>query len=293
MPDYEGFLHSAEANIKKVQGFSPHTQTRNALAAGCAAAFGLAISSCVSIQPAIPPTNTLRPPTETPRFDFPTAVPSPTFTPEPSPTLAPEIIGNLGRRIFSDDFYSDLGWDIGQSDVGGASFVDGRLSLAVRQPDAFYSISSPVPKTTDFYLEFGVRAEVCSIGDEYGLMFRSNTLGEHYRLTLTCESETRVSRILESWEKALVPTAKTHALFPGMMVTNHIGIFAEGNSLRFIINDIEVFTAQDSALTSGGLSFFVRTRRAGQATISFEYLHVYGLLPTPEPSPTGGTPTNS
>jgi hypothetical protein len=195
--------------------------------------------------------------------------------------------------LYSDSFESDQGWDTGQSEVGGASFVDGRLTLAVSQPDAFYSISSPAPKTTDFYLEFGVRTEVCSTGDEYGLMFRSNTLGEHYRLTLTCEGETRVSRILEGGEKALVPTAKTHALFPGKMVTNHIEILAEGNSFRFIINDIEVFTAQDSALISGGLSFFVRTRRGGQATISFEYLHVYGLLPTPEPSPTDGTPTNS
>jgi hypothetical protein len=249
--------------------------------------------SCVSIQPEIPPTDTVRPPTETQRFLFPTAVPSPTFTPEPSPTPSPAIFDNLGRQLFSDSFDPNQGWDTGQSEVGGASLVDGRLTLAVHQPDAFYSISSPAPKTTDFYLEFGVRSEVCSTGDEYGLMFRSNTLGEHYRLTLTCEGETRVSRILEGGEKALVPTAKTHALFPGMLVTNHIGVLAEGNSFRFIINDIEVFATQDSALKSGGLSFFVRTRRGGQATISFEYLRLFGLLPTPEPSPTDGTPTNS
>lgn len=292
MPD-ERFLYSDVASIINIRMYRPRFQNSRPLATACIAAIALAMSSCMSIEPASPPTETLIPPTETQPFIFPSVVPSHTFTPEPSSTPSPEIFDNLGERLYSDSFESNQGWDIGQSEVGGASFVDGRLTLAVHQPDAFYSISSPAPKTTDFYLEFGVRTEVCSTGDEYGLMFRSNTLGEHYRLTFTCEGETRVSRILESGEKALVPTAKTHALFPGMMVTNHIGVFAEGNSFRFIINDIEVFTTQDSALGSGGLSFFVRIRRGGQATISFEYLRVYGLLPTPEPPLTDGTPTNS
>lgn len=243
-----------------------------------------ALSGCMSAGPLPTPTPTQAVPTATPTFIIPTLIPSATFTPEPKPSPTPDLYTGLGDLIFEDSFDRNLGWDIGQSDIGGASLVEERLSLAVRRSNSFYFIQSPVPTTTDFFLEVTVRSEVCFDADEFGVMFRYRALGEHYRFTLTCDGGARVSRVLEEGEIVLVPLTQTYAMLPGLLVDNRIAIWASGNQFRFFINDLEVFSASDRVLPSGKLTFFVRSRRSSQTTVSFDDFTVRALLPTPTPT---------
>jgi len=211
--------------------------------------------------------------------------PTATFTPEPGSTATPDLQSRLGAVLFQDDFDRDLGWELRQSDLGGSCLVNGRLSLAVHQPNTFYFLRSPAPTTSDFLLKVSVRSELCSDSDEFGVMYRVNTVNEHYRFALTCDGSARVSRILEEGEIALVPITQTYAIFPGILVDNHISVWASGNNFRFYINDMEVFSVRDSALQTGDLAFFVRSRRGGQTTVSFDNLTLHSLLLTPTPTP--------
>ena len=245
----------------------------------------LALNGCRDAGPSPPQTPTLLKPTPTPTFIFPTMAPTATFTPEPGSTTTPDLQSGLGAVIYQDDFDQDLGWELDQSDIGGSCLVNGRLSLAVRQPNTFYFLRSPAPATSDFFLEVSVRSELCSDSDEYGVMYRVNTLNEHYRFALTCDGAARVSRVLEAGENALVPITKTYAIFPGVLVDNHISIWASGDIFRFYINDMEVFSVRDSGLQTGDLALFVRSRRGGQTTVSFDNLTLHSLLPTPTPTP--------
>jgi hypothetical protein len=188
--------------------------------------------------------------------------------------------------LYRDEFQTNLGWQLGQSAVGGASLIEGRLRVAVRQPNAFFSVRSPAPDLENFYAQVSVRSEVCSEGDEFGLMFRFTRYGDHYRFTLTCSGEARVSRSLESGEIALIPITPTHTIIPGRLVENHLAVRASEASFRFYINGTEVFAAQDSSLAIGGIGFYVRSRRGGQTTASFDHLLVRGLEPTPVASST-------
>lgn len=249
-----------------------------------------ALSSCLSAAPLPTPTPTQAVLTATPTFIIPTLIPTATFTPEPEPSPTPDLYTGLGDLIFEDSFDRNLGWDIGQSEIGGASLVEERLSLAVRRSNSFYFIESPAPTTTDFFLEVTVRSEVCSDGDEFGVMFRYRAMGEHYRFALTCDASARVSRVLEEGEIVLVPLTQTYAMFPGLLVDNRIAIWASGNQFRFFINDLEVFSASDRVLPSGKLTFFVRSRRSSQTTVSFDDLTVRALLPTPTPTEPPGSP---
>jgi hypothetical protein len=250
----------------------------------------LALSGCLRVSPPVTPTPTQVRPTSTPTFVIPTLIPTATFTPEPEPSPTPDLLAGLGDSIFEDTFDRNLGWDIGQSEIGGASLVEGWLSLAVRRSNSFYFIRSPAPTMTDFFLEVTVRSEVCSDADEYGVMFRYRAMGEHYRFALTCDGNARVTRVLEEGEIVLVPLTQTYALFPGLLVDNRIGIWASANQFRFFINDLEVFSARDQILPSGNVAFFVRSRQSGQTTASFDDLTVRALLPTPTPTEPPGSP---
>jgi hypothetical protein len=244
------------------------------------------LSSCVSTRPA--PTHTPVPPspTLTPTVFFPTLVPTATLTPEPTASPTTDITSGFGTLIFNDDFSQDLGWLPLGSNFGGSSLLNGRYSLSVRQENATYTSLSPVKEFTDGYIEVAVRSLLCSDDDEFGLIYRVNPSGGHYRFTLTCKGEARVTRLLEGSESALIPKTLTNALIPGLLVDNRLGVIADGENFRFFINDIEVFTAHDPGIRWGGLGLYVRARRGGQTTASFDNFIVRKLLPTPTPTHT-------
>ncbi|NIS82453.1 MAG: hypothetical protein GTO14_20100 [Anaerolineales bacterium] len=246
----------------------------------------IVFTSCLSVRPVLPPTPSATLPTSTQTFVFPSPIPTATFSPEPTSTPTPDLLVGLGNVIFSDEFNTNKGWELKQSDIGGSSIFNSHLNLAVREPHSFYSVRSPSSEAPDFFLEVSARVEVCSEGDEYGILFRLNNFYEHYRFTLTCEGNARVSRILQDGEVALVPTTQTYAVIPGLKVSNTIGIWVSGGTFQFFINDVQVFSARDDELTSGGLGLFVRTRRSGLTTVSFDYFTVRALLPTATPTVT-------
>ena len=266
---------------------TPCSRPRQSLviAAGWLVMTVLTLNGCQDASPTSLQTPIPWKPTPTPTFSFPTMAPTPSFTPEPGSTVTPDLQSGLGVVLYQDDFDQDLGWGLDQSDLGGSSLVNGRLSLAVREPNAFYFLRSPAPATSDFFLEVSVRSELCSDSDEFGVMYRVNTSNEHYRFALTCDGAARVSRVLDAGENALVPITPTYAIFPGILVDNHISIWASGNIFRFYINDMEVFSVRDSALQTGDLALFVRSRRGGQTTVSFDNLILHSLLLTPTPTP--------
>ncbi len=252
----------------------------------CITAFTLLLSSCVSARPAPTFTPPPTPPAPTPTVFFPTLVPSPTLTPEPTPSPTSDIASGLGSILFHDDFSQDLGWVHLHSNVGGSSLYNGRFSLSVRQANAYYTALSPIKEFTDGYVEVVVQAVLCTDDDEFGLMFRVDPSGGHYRFTLTCKGEARVTRISEGSEVAVIPKTITNALIPGLLVDNRLGVIAEGERFRFFLNGEEIFTARDPGLRWGGLGLFVRARRGGQTTASFDNFIVRTLLPTPTPTHT-------
>lgn len=224
----------------------------------------------------------------TPTATFPIPTSMPTRTPSPEPTTTPEVdFGELtGSLLFEDSFETERGWQLGSTNIGGASLVAGRYSLAVREPYATFVTQAPVEEIDDFVLMVKLRLEVCGEGDEYGVMFRMNRAREHFRFALNCEGAARVSRFLETGEAPLLPITQTYATLPGTLVDNRLTIIADGPNLRFFINDIEVFSTRDEALKSGTFGLFVRSRKSGQTSVSFDDFAIYALQSEPTPSVT-------
>lgn len=241
------------------------------------------LSGCAGSQP--PPNPSPPPPslTPSPTIAFPTLIPTPTITPEPIPTATPDLISGFGELMLLDTFQEDSGWVSPDVDFGGTGIIDERFSLAVRQPSSFLTATYPDLIADNFYYEVKTRAEVCSLDDEYGILFRINPDMEHYRFTLTCDGDARVSRNFGGGEAALVPKTKTNAVLPGLLVENKLGVLVVDDYFTFFINGIEVFSVRDTTAQAGKVGLVVRSRQGGQTTAIFDDVTVYGINPTPEP----------
>ncbi len=250
----------------------------------------LLASACVSVEDLPTPTPTDTPLPPTPTFFFPTLVPTSTRTPPPSPTATPDIISGLGSVIFLDRFSTESGWDALETRIGGVSYLEGRFSLAVNQPHTFFSALSPAPVFQNGYIEVQARAILCSEGDTYGLIFRVTPEGDHYRYTISCSGQVRVSRISGGEEFVLVPDTSTNAVLSGLMVDNRMALIMNGDEFRFFLNGAEVFSDEDEMLRAGRAGLIVRARSGGQTTVSFDNFIVRSLRPTPT---TTVTPTTA
>lgn len=248
------------------------------------------LSACVSVENLPTTTSTPSPPPPTPTFFFPTLIPTSTSTPPPSPTATPDIISGLNSVLFLDRFSTPSGWEAPETRVGGVSYLEGRFSLAVNEPHTFYSALSPAPIIQNGYVEVQARALLCSEGDTYGLVFRVSPEGDHYRYTLSCGGEVRVSRISGGEEFVLIPDTPTNAVLSGLLVDNRMAVIMSTDQFRFFLNGVEVFSDEDDVLPAGRSGLIVRARAGGQTTVSFDNFSVRSLKPTPTVTPTATTP---
>ncbi len=243
------------------------------------------LSACTPLGLFAPPTPTPTPtpPPPTATMAFPTPVPTATRTPPPSPTPTPDLSLTFGPVVFQEPFDSNLGWNVGVDAAGGTSLVDGGLTLSVRPGGVVRMAFAPAPPISDFYVEARLRSEICSGGDEFGLIFRVGPDLSHYRFALTCDGRSKVVLVLPEAARTLVPLTHTPDAIPGAPADNRLAVWASGSAFRFYVNGLEVYRLRNSALPTGGIGFFARSRSGGQVTITFDDLLLRSLLPAPPP----------
>ncbi len=243
-------------------------------------------AGCLTIETASTPTSPPPTPTVTATVPFPTLRPTSTQTPRPTPSPTFDPRSGLGQAIFTDDFSTDLGWELGERLDGGVSIVGERLAIAVRRPGASLLVESPAPAASDALIEVTVRPILCHDDDEFGVVYRLNSLGEHYRFTITCGSGARARRVLQDGSRALVPFTSSTAILGGPLAENRLAVWASESQFRFLVNGVEIFSARDIALGSGGFGFYALAGRSGQVTVAFDDLIILPLLTSATPSPT-------
>ena len=239
------------------------------------------LTGCLDTRPL--PTATPSPPpaTMTPPFVIPTLIPTSTWVPAPQPSPTFDLGGFIGEIIFQDDFEQDRGWRLEEDIFGATALASGRLTLTSRRQGVWRFAYSPVVNATDFYMQVNLQAEICSRGDEFGIIFRANPSTGYYRFGLRCEGGVRVTRVLGETAQSLITPAQTETVVPGPPAENQLGIWARGNRFRFYINRVETFTALDSAIFQGAVGFYIFSGDAGQTTVFFDDLVVRNLLATP------------
>jgi hypothetical protein len=192
----------------------------------------------------------------------------------------------MGQLLLADAFDDNSQWRLNQSDSGGSSVAGGRLSITVRRPRAYQLATRLDASYSDILVEVDVHTELCSPGDEFGLMLRVNGLGEHYRFVIACDGTARASRVLEEGSRALTWPIANPAILPSSPARNHLTLLARGDTFRFLVNDVELLAIRDVSLASGGLGFVARAGAGGQVSVAFDNLAVYALKADPSATPT-------
>jgi hypothetical protein len=241
--------------------------------------------------PASPiPTSPTTSPTPSPTFAFPTFEPSRTPLPTLAPSATPDPLGQAGRLVYWGDFSNPEGWELGETAEGGTSVFDGALHLSVRQPRVLRLALSPVLDVREAVVQVEIISPICSPDDEFGLVLRANSQGEHYRAILTCGGEVRWARVLESGSFLLARVEAGAPLIPGPLVRNTLTVETRGPEYTLSVNGIRVLALRDPVLVSGRVGVFVRSGADGQTTVSFDNLAVYEITgPAPTPG-AAGTP---
>jgi hypothetical protein len=236
---------------------------------------------------------------------LPTAVPSPTETPNPTqafvwfpptatatlqtiPTYTPaaEMKPGIGTILLTDNFSDESLWDVAASDQGSAAISRNRLTLAA-QPGIYLASLRRDVVLDDFYAELTVRTSLCRGADHYGLIIRA-TGSSFYRFVLSCNGFIHAERIKNGTKLILlepVPSGDAPLGAPGEV---RIGLWAAGAEMRLFLNDRFQFSLVDKSFPGGALGLFARSAGDTPVTVTFSNLTVYHVdyvLPTRTPVP--------
>ena len=237
------------------------------------------LSACAvepeSIADTPTPSNTPLPPTETIVW-FP-ATETPTTTPTILKSPTPEQKPGVGSLVLRDDFSDDSGWLTSQTASGNIVYGKDYLTLSVaaekRGLQSF--MQKQIPGNS--YLEITANPSLCRNRDSYGLLLRSESENSYYRFVLACTGEVRAERYRNGELAVLQDWTISGQLPPGAPVFARLGVWMNGNELRFFINDVYQFGVSDPVFQSGQLGVFAKTADKPPLTVSFSDLEVYNV----------------
>jgi hypothetical protein len=245
---------------------------------------GLLLWAC-AVAPSITPT--LLRPTDTPT---PVASITPTivwFPPLATPTSYPTQIITptedmrpmVGSILLEDDFSSQTGWTLTQSQTGSVAYGINELTIAIGEINAYLFSVRAEPIFTDFYLEITAEPSICRDLDEYGVLFRISPTNDYYRFSLSCNGQVRLDRVYGGQASSPQPWILSGAVPPGAPSSSRLGISAEGAEMSFFVNGQYQFSIHDPMLTSGGVGVFARSTNNKAVTVNFSDLVVYDIIP--------------
>ncbi|MBI3160621.1 MAG: hypothetical protein HYZ26_13565 [Chloroflexi bacterium] len=232
---------------------------------------------------AAPPPTPL-PPTATPTA---TTTPTPTIvwfpptnTPTAAPTLAPiptlDLASEAGPELFRDDFSDETFWSVSGSAQGAAAIANNHITLTASASKVYLYTLRRQPLLSNFYLEITASPNLCRGADEYGLFIRTTADFDYYRFGFSCDGRAHVDRLYRGAANAMQVWAGFPFL-PAGPADVRLGVWADGQELRFYANGHYLFSVTDSVLYTGTLGLYIRSAGEAGMSVSFSDLVVYSL----------------
>jgi hypothetical protein len=182
----------------------------------------------------------------------------------------------IGLALLDDAFENEADWRTGTYSAGNVSWVDQSMALAVQQPKSFLISFLAQPTFDQFDVKVKINVSLCRGEDAYGLLIRAASDWDYYRFLVNCDGQARAERIRNSQTLPLVDWT-TAGVIPGAPVLNTLEVWANGSEMRFLVNDIYVFTVKDPIFSSGQIGLFARSAGNTALTVVFEEMLVSEL----------------
>jgi hypothetical protein len=194
-------------------------------------------------------------------------------------TPTPDYRPGLGGTILTDDFSDPASWALGRTSSGSAALGKNELSLVISEPGAYEYTVRGEPVLNDFYLEITASPTLCRGQDEYGLLIRYQSPVDLYRYSLTCDGQVRLDRLVDGKASSPQPLTFSGSFPPGAPNISRLAVWAQGDELRFFINDIYQFSVKDPLLLGGNIGFFARSAGDNAVTVNFSDLVIREITP--------------
>lgn len=232
----------------------------------------LILSGCVMSSPDVAPV------TYTPPVTLPTATPTivwfpptPTFTPFPTISIPPtvELDPGKGEVLLEDKFDDRSKWSLISTAGGSVAFGNGELSIAISgKREYLFSVRSG-PVFDNFFAEITANPNLCRGDDEYGMLVRVSPDLDYYRFSLSCDGRARLDRIYQGEASSPQPWLPSGAVPPGAPSVSRLAVWANGEEMRFFVNDEYQFTVYDPLLNSGSFGVFARSSSEMAVTVNY------------------------
>jgi hypothetical protein len=238
----------------------------------------LLLTGCrVIINPASPTEEPTPQPTATATIEWFPATQTPTPFPTPDFTPTPNYRPNIGELIFEDDFSDPSLWTTDSSGDGEVTVSGGNIHLSLNARRSYLFSTRTAPILGDFYAVVRANARICSGEDEYGLIVRNTEDGDHYRFALSCDGRAKVDRYQGgslSRQTGWVTNRAIPEVVPGNV---RLAVWAQSGQLNFFVNDLYLFSVNDTQFYRGTIGVFAHTSGDGDVSVDFAELGVWDI----------------
>lgn len=204
----------------------------------------------------------------------------PTFTPSPLPqpnfTPTPDLRPGIGELQLEDDFSDEAAWSLNSSPDATVNISDGEIHLSLNDDREYLITMRSSPRVNDFYAEITANASFCRGEDEYGFVLRASDDG-HYRFALSCDGSAKVDRFLGSSLTRQAGWLQNPVVPSFAPSSSRLGVWARGSQMHFFVNDVYLFSVNDTQLWGGTFGVFVHTSGERDVSVSFSDLQIWTL----------------
>jgi len=229
-------------------------------------------------------------PSETPVWFPATATrtpPSPRGTSTPTPDLRPVTNGIVWQDLF---LFGD-NWELVSSSDRSAQVGGQALTLALKNyRGSLYSFTHAI-LTNNYYLTLTIAPSLCRGQDQYGVVFRSQTPQEFYRLNFLCDGTLRLELVRGDSVVRLAETMNSPQLFAGPTASIQLALWVHDEGVKVYVNDVLQLEYYRLQWFTGGFGVFVRSTGEYSLTVSSSNLVVRESAAMPPPPVPTEAPT--
>jgi len=214
----------------------------------------------------------------------PTATPTPTMTPKATstPTMTPTATLISWALNITDDFNSNVNaWP----DINGGTGTCGTEYFHLQPSKLIWRINATegciwwkIPGALTFVSDFDVSVDVLisgPSGSHAGLLFRNSDDSNNYYFGIKENSQefTVIARLNNNW-RTFIDWTTTMQIRPGAI--NRLRVLGLGSHFIFYINGNEIFTLDDTGISSGSVGLGAGVSKGDTSTFEFHNFEFHG-----------------
>ena len=197
--------------------------------------------------------------------------------PTPMSSSTPEMHPGLDEIVISDTFLTEDNWQTRRTLAGNVSSGYGELTIVVAQPKVTINSLRQGYFPNDYYVEMAAVPSLCRSEDMYGLLLRVTSEQDYYRFSLNCAGQIRLDWFKGGQSIPIVNWMMSGQIQPGPIASPQLAVWVKGDEMRFFIDDVFQFKADQLAVTEGSLGVFGRSAGDSVLTINYSDLQVWSL----------------